>query len=159
MFQKGQTVKLRDGQTATVNGQLGQGGQGIVYDVTVNGKKYALKWFLPEYLKGIDQNGFYKNLLNNQISGTPSKEFLWPIAVSEYQKDSFGYLMELRPKRFCEFTKILNAKKKIADVKTQLIAARNICKAFQSLHRGGYSYQDINDGNFFIDVDSGDILV
>lgn len=159
MFQKGQTIRLKGGKTVTINGQIGQGGQGIVYDVSMNGKKYALKWYLPEYLNGIDQNGFYKNLLHNQIAGAPSKEFLWPIAVSEYQKDSFGYLMELRPNRFCEFTKILNAKKKITSVKTQLVAAKNICKAFQLLHKRGYSYQDINDGNFFIDVNVGDVLV
>lgn len=27
------------------------------------------------------------------------------------------------------------------------------------LHRHGYSYQDLNDGNFFINPESGDVLI
>ena len=159
IFNNGEKVTLRGGKTAIINKLLGQGGQGAVYDVTVDGKHYALKWYLPNYLKHINQKEFYNNLCENQTSGSPSSQFLWMLDVSEYKRDSFGYLMELRPDNYSSFTSILNAQKRIKSVKVQLKAAYNICEAFQTLHRAGYSYQDINDGNFFVDVNTGDVLI
>ena len=38
-------------------------------------------------------------------------------------------------------------------------AAINIIQAFRMLHNGGYSYQDINNGNFFIDPATGKVLI
>lgn len=40
-----------------------------------------------------------------------------------------------------------------------LAAAMKICDGFMMLHRFGYSYQDLNDGNFFIDPQTGDVLI
>ena len=158
-FQKGEFVKLKNGLTIKIEKMLGKGGQGAVYEASKNGKKYALKWYLPEYLKQIDQKKFYSNLEKNIEAGTPSDMFLWPLEVSEYAKDSFGYLMELRPKNYSSFTSILNAQSKFDNVSTQIKAAKNICEAFRCLHSNGYSYQDLNDGNFFVDMKTGDVLV
>lgn len=158
-FKKGSEVILKGGEKATVVRTIGNGGQGVVYEVLYRNKPYALKWYLREYLKNIDQKEFYNNLCDNQAAGAPSKDFLWPIAVSEYTENSFGYLMPLRPKGYSDFSSILNAKKRFASVRVQISAAKNICKAFQALHSQGYSYQDINNGNFFINVATGDILV
>jgi serine/threonine protein kinase len=38
-------------------------------------------------------------------------------------------------------------------------AALQICSAFQKLHIIGLSYQDMNDGNFFINPQTGDVLI
>ncbi|MDE6777250.1 MAG: protein kinase, partial [Oscillospiraceae bacterium] len=38
-------------------------------------------------------------------------------------------------------------------------AVINIVNAFRQLHRAGKSYQDLNDGGFFINIKTGDILV
>jgi DNA-binding helix-hairpin-helix protein with protein kinase domain len=38
-------------------------------------------------------------------------------------------------------------------------AVINIVNAFRQLHRAGKSYQDLNDGGFFINVDTGAVLV
>ena len=158
-FNPGDKVILRGGKIAVINSLLGQGGQGAVYDVTVNNQHFALKWYLPSYLKNINQKSFYKNLCENQMAGSPSSQFLWMLDVSEYKKDSFGYLMDLRPANYTSFTSILNAKTRVKSVKIQLKIAQNICRAFQTLHREGYSYQDINDGNFFVDANTGDVLI
>lgn len=158
-YQKNDFVKLANGTAVKIERMLGKGGQGIVYEVSRNGKNYALKWYLPEYLKQIDQKKFYNNLLQNTENGTPSDMFLWPLEVSEYNKDSFGYLMELRPEEYSSFTSILNAQSKFDDVSSQIKAARNICEAFRCLHKEGYSYQDLNDGNFFVDMKNGNVLV
>ena len=159
MLNIGEEITLTNNQKIKVLKLLGQGGQGAVYEVESNGKKYALKWYLPEYLKQIDQKAFYNNLADNYNAGAPSNDFLWPLAISAYNKNSFGYLMELRPKRFIGFNLLLNAKKRFSKFTTVINAAKNITKAFQDLHRKGYSYQDINDGNFFVDVKTGDVLI
>lgn len=159
MFSNGEVVSLLDGRKVKIVKLLGQGGQGAVYDVIENGKHYALKWYLPEYLKQIDQKKFYDNLKDNYKAGAPSSEFLWILALSPYKKGSFGYLMDLRQSRFSGFNQLLNARKKFSDIGKLLKAAKGICFAFQKLHSKGYSYQDINDGNFFVDVDTGDILI
>ena len=158
-FKKGREIALIDGKKATVVKKLGTGGQGIVYDVLCDGKHYALKWYLQDYLKHIDQKSFYDNLLANQKAGTPTKEFLWPLRVSEYKENAFGYLMHIRPKAYTNFSSILNAKSKFKSVKVAITAAKNMCNAFRALHKAGYSYQDINDGNFFVNVENGEILI
>lgn len=40
-----------------------------------------------------------------------------------------------------------------------LAAAMKICEGFRMLHLKGYSYQDLNDGNFFIRPSDGDVLI
>ena len=50
-------------------------------------------------------------------------------------------------------------KVKFASLDVMLTAAINIVKAFRALHLSGKSYQDLNDGGFFIDTRSGDVLV
>ena len=138
----------------TINKELGRGGQGIVYLVDYQGKPKALKW----YLNTPDQN-FYNNLNANILNGSPSDAFLWPEAITERQKGSYGYVMVLRPKNYYEFGNFLMAKAKFASFDAMLNAAMKICNGFMMLHRFGYSYQDLNDGNFFIDPRTGDVLI
>ena len=150
----GTKITLSNGGYVTINKELGRGGQGIVYLVDYQGKPKALKW----YLNAPDQN-FYNNLNTNILNGSPSDAFLWPEAITERQKGSFGYVMDLRPKNYFEFGNFLMAKAKFASFDAMLNAAMKICNGFMMLHRFGYSYQDLNDGNFFIDPKTGDVLI
>lgn len=150
----GQKINLTSGGTVTIVKELGRGGQGIVYLVDLNGEKKALKW----YLKSPDDK-FYKNLQQNVINGAPSDAFLWPEYLTERQFGSCGYIMKLRPTNYFEFSNFLLAKKTFASYTAMLAAAMKICNGFMMLHRFGYSYQDLNDGNFFIDPKTGDVLI
>ena len=38
-------------------------------------------------------------------------------------------------------------------------AALNITNGFRELHNSGFSYQDLNDGNFFVNPKTGDVLI
>lgn len=67
--------------------------------------------------------------------------------------------MRLRPKNYYEFGNFLLAKVSFKSFSAMLSAAMKICNGFMMLHRFGYSYQDLNDGNFFIDPNSGDVLI
>lgn len=150
----GQKINLTSGGAVTIIKELGRGGQGIVYLVDLNGEKKALKW----YLKSPDDK-FYKNLQQNVINGAPSEAFLWPEYLTERQFGSCGYIMKLRPTNYFEFSNFLLAKKTFASYTAMLAAAMKICNGFMMLHRFGYSYQDLNDGNFFIDPKTGDVLI
>lgn len=162
-FKKGTKVQLRSGGFVVVQEKLGEGGQGAVYKVTLDGKEYALKWYLPIYLRGLKSKGkkFYKNLDSNVKAGSPSAHFLWPkaIAITGKKSNGIGYLMDLRPGNYSEFTKYLKAKERFSGTKAVINAAINVVEAFQSLHKKGLSYQDLSPGNFFIDKNTGDVLV
>ena len=151
---EGTIIKLLNGKICTIEEELGRGGQGIVYLVDYCGGDYALKWYTRDY--SLD---FYENLKSNAAAGAPSDAFLWPLAVTEKQYGSFGYVMRLRPRGYKEFGDFMLAKARFSSMAANINAAINICDAFQKLHIRGLSYQDMNDGNFFINPRNGDVLI
>lgn len=156
-FKKGKKLKLVSGEDIEIVNKIGEGGQGVVYKVRYQNKEFALKWYFSKLIT--NQTKFYNNLVNNVVLGSPAKEFLWPLAVTEIQEDSFGYIMELRPLEYKNFAHFLNAVEKFNSTTSVINAGINMVSAFQALHRKGYSYQDLNDGNFFINPDNGDVLI
>lgn len=153
-LKKGDKIRLTSGGFVTIEKELGRGGQGIVYLVNLNGEKKALKWYI-----NAPDDKFYKNLEYNILSGAPSAAFLWPEYLTTKQNGSYGYVMKLRPQNYFEFGNFLLAKKSFRSYSAMLAAAMKICNGFMMLHRCGLSYQDLNDGNFFIDPDTGDVLI
>lgn len=154
-LKKGQIVHLTTGgMTCTVIEELGRGGQGTVYKVDLGGKKMALKWYhIPPDEK------FYKNLQKNVDAGAPSEAFIWPEFLTVKENGSYGYVMKLRPSGYYEFGQYLLARHQMKSLSAIFAAAMKICNGFKLLHRNGYSYQDLNDGNFFIRPDDGDVLI
>ena len=150
----GTQVRLSNGSTCRVKKELGRGGQGIVYLVDYCGKDYALKWYIVQY-----PDSFYENLDRNVKKGAPSPSFLWPVALAERQHGSFGYLMELRPSGYEEIGSYMLLRARFASVDALLEACLQICTGFQKLHINGFSYQDMNDGNFFINPKTGQVLI
>lgn len=169
----GEQVEMEYGGSATVKKILGSGGQGIVYLVDFNGIDYALKWYDIDKIK--NARAFRKNIENNIKDGAPSEKFLWPkYLTKENASGTFGYIMDLRPQGYDSFVDILNTYRldideltgratkvsvQFASLYAMVTAVINIVNAFRQLHRAGKSYQDLNDGGFFINVNTGDILV
>lgn len=147
-------IELTNGKSCRVVKELGRGGQGIVYLVDYDDDQYALKWYIVDY-----KPAFYANLENNVKQGAPSSSFLWPLAISKVQYGSFGYIMKLRPKDYYEIGAFMLAQVRFTSPKALIEAALQICSAFQKLHIVGLSYQDMNDGNFFINPQTGDVLI
>lgn len=157
-FQPGKVIKTDFGAPIKIEKFLAEGGQGEVYIVEYGGTKKALKWYKPNKLR--DPDAFYDNLKNNADHGSPDKAFLWPDAVTERIDGSFGYIMDLRPDGYYELNKILASDKyNIASFKVVAEAAIRIVSAFRVLHSIGYSYQDLNAGNFFVNLQTGDVLI
>lgn len=169
----GQYVEMEYGGAARIIQIIGSGGQGIVYLAEFNDARYALKWYDVDKIS--NPKAFRKNIENNIKDGAPSNKFLWPkYLTKELDNGCFGYLMDLRPQGYDSFVDILNtykleieqmsgrATKQSVQFKSlfaMVTAVINIVNTFRQLHRAGKSYQDLNDGGFFINVENGDILV
>ncbi len=156
-FTRGQRIKVVSGGELEVIQKLGEGGQGVVYKVSYNGKDLALKWYFGNKLS--DPDRFYRNIQNNIKKGAPTKAFLWPLEITEYFEGSFGYLMELRPPEYKDFSLFLLAKTRFSSISAVVNAALCITNGFRELHNSGFSYQDLNDGNFFVNPQTGDVLI
>ncbi len=154
----GKRVRLMSGAEIIVEKELGEGGQGVVYQVDCNGKKMAMKWYKPNGM-GKDHLAFRENLENLVQKGTPSSAFLWPEALTEWENGVFGYIMDLRPADYYEVGEYMLTRVRFASFKTIIDAALSITEAYRSLHIKGYSYQDLNDGNFFIHPKTGKVLI
>lgn len=158
LFDPGKIIKTDFGSPIKIIKYLASGGQGDVYIAEYGGKKKALKWYKSQALRNPD--AFYDNLKRNADKGSPDKAFLWPDAVTERTEGSFGYIMDLRPEGYYELSKILASEKyNFANFKVATEACIRIVSAFRILHNNGYSYQDLNDGNFFINPRTGEVLI
>lgn len=136
---------------------LGEGGQGQVYAVDYSGTPKALKWFKPNGI-GEKPGAFYDNLKSNVYKGAPSAAFLWPEDIAR-QGNRFGYVMPLRPQGYHEITDFLLGQARFSSYRTVVDASLQIVSAFRLLHNAGYSYQDLNDGNFFVEPETGKVLI
>jgi serine/threonine protein kinase len=156
-LENGFTIKTKGFGTVIVGQKLGEGGQGAVYRVDYNGQPKALKWYSGKKFDAPDK--FYANLENNIKLGKPTKSFLWPEDVTEHEGEAFGYIMDLFPPEYKDFSRFLIGKEGFASITAMVNASLQIVAAFRELHNKGYSYQDLNDGNFRINPKNGDVLI
>ena len=154
-------MRLRKGETFSYNNKefriielLGEGGQGEVYLVNDGVNDYAFKYYF-----NIPSNDFKFNLKNNIKKGSPSNRFLWPKEYIEFDDNSCGYLMDVRAKKYISFVSYLNGVTKFKNQQVLINWCLELCLAFKKLHEMGYSYQDLNDGSFFLDPNTGDLLI
>ena len=136
---------------------LGDGSQGEVYLAEFAGKKYAVKWYKPSYLK---KDLKLKERLKKLIKiGSPSSNFLWPTHILESSEiPSFGYLMKLREPRFHSINDLMHRK---VDPSCEMLAliGFNLADSFFKLHSQGLSYRDISFGNVFFDPNAGEVVI
>lgn len=154
---KGQVIKMTSGKECRVLKELGEGGQGYIYKVRYEGKDMALKWYKMD--KIADKGKFYRNLQNNIKKGAPTKAFVWPVELTVPIDGGFGYLMDLIPDGYAEFKHYLLADVHFSGIKALINAALGLIDGFEKLHNAGFSYQDLNDGNFSIHPETGDVLI
>lgn len=158
-FEAGTVLQSIHGVPITIESYIGGGGQGDVYKVIYEGQPKALKWYKTSFLK--DMDAFRENLKKNIERGAPDAAFIWPQALTEIVDGSFGYVMDLIPEGYKEFTKILVSPTKdgFPSFKHSVNVCLKLAKAFRILHNNGYSYQDLNAGNFFIHPKKADVLI
>jgi uncharacterized protein YegL/serine/threonine protein kinase len=154
---EGFTIKTKGNKTVRVLKKLGEGAQGVVYKVDYDGQTKALKWYSAKRLNSPDK--FYNDIENYIKIGKPSKAFLWPEDITEKRGDAFGYIMELRPPEYKDFSRFLIGKEDFASVTAMVNTSLNIVARFHELHNKGCICQSLNDGNFLINPKTGNVLM
>lgn len=157
MLRAGDCVPLELGGEARVTAVLGSGGQGTVYRAEFAGKEYALKMYFPNKLRRPDI--FRENLARLTEEKNEDAAFLMPRLLTAKTEGGFGFLMDIIPPEYKPFSDILNARVRFSGLYSVVNSAIRITKAFRSLHNNGKSYQDMNDGGFFIRPEDGDVLI
>ena len=102
---------------------------------------------------------FRENLQRLSEEGSRSPAFVMPLMLTAETGNGFGFLMELIPPEYAPFSDILNARVKFSGLYSVVNAAIRITAAFRELHNSGCSYQDLNDGGFFIRPSDGSVLI
>jgi DNA-binding helix-hairpin-helix protein with protein kinase domain len=156
----GDVVALESGARGRVGALLGQGGQGAVFAVTVDGddRDLALKWYFPRNASA-QQESSLRELIDR---GSPHEHFLWPLDLAwpeaSGRAGGFGYVMRRRPDRYKGLVELVAGR---VDVPFRILAMIGIQLAhgFLALHNEGLCYRDISFGNVFFDPDSGDVLI
>lgn len=150
---KGAVIQFTDGTTGIVDSKLGEGGQGEVYVINHGGQQKALKWY-----KDRPPSDFIENLKKNAQRVAPDSSFLWPMAIADNNL-GVGYVMNLAKRESKDFSKFLTNKYHFKNEEAVISAALNLCIAFKKLHLQGLAYFDLNDGNFFINPDTGEVQI
>src|SRR6478736_4758723 len=97
ILHSGQKVRVASARgSCVVEKFLGGGGQGEVYQASLDGKPVALKWYYPASATA-DQQKALETLMR---MGAPSDRFLWPTELASAATAGFGYIMPLRERRF-----------------------------------------------------------
>ena len=151
---KNEIITLDENEKMEVVSLLGSGGQGEVYLVKINDKEFALKVYIET-----PSDEFVENLRNNISRGEPCSTFIWPKQLITFDDGHVGYLMDLRPNNYKSFISYLNGKEVFKNQATLIRWCIELCASFKKLHEFGFSYQDLNDGSFFLDPDTGDLLI
>ena len=152
---------------------LGSGGQGEVYEVICDNRKYALKW----YFKSSATRQQWKVLEKLIAKGSPTKSevdangkkkdtFLWPIDLVRREDiparqgggSIFGYIMELRSDKYKGIVDLMKCRIN-PSFHELVMACFNLTKGYQKLHEEGYQYRDISFGNAFFDPNTGDVKI
>jgi len=153
----GQVLRTEGGRECKVERFLGSGGQGEVYQVSVDGRAYALKWYFTEYLP---QDPDLRERLQDAIRrGAPSDRFLWPLElVNDSRKSSFGYIMPLRESRFKSLIDLMKRRVE-PSFRALCTAAYELADSYLKLHAKGLCYRDISFGNAFFDPTTGEVRI
>jgi DNA-binding helix-hairpin-helix protein with protein kinase domain len=152
-----------DGESVRVVRLLGAGGQGEVYEVDVEGRTLALKWYYPARdAAGMSRAQEQRVALRDYLipKGAPDERFVWPLAFVEGPRGSgtFGYLMQVWEPRFQTFEKLVCGRVPVDD-RILATTALGVVDAFRKLHLSGSVYKDINLGGFAFDPATGEVLV
>jgi len=143
------------GNIIKIESYLGGGGQGEVYKVGYQGKKFALKWYYPKTATQ-DQLKILEALVS---IGPPNDKFLWPLELIKCPEiKGFGYLMPLRDSTYKSINDLMT-KKVNPSFKTISKIGYHLADSFLQIHSKGLSYRDISFGNVFFDPIKGDVLI
>ncbi|MBC8059915.1 MAG: serine/threonine protein kinase [Clostridiaceae bacterium] len=154
-LKNGKNLETETGRMFTIKKLIGSGGQGEVYEIDMEGRPFALKWYFID--KGTEeQRGIIERLIKE---GSPNERFLWPLCmVDSPDLETFGYIMPLRERNFAGIIDMMTGKAS-PSFRTLCSAAYELVDSYQKLHSLGRCYRDISFGNVFFDPKTGKVRI
>jgi DNA-binding helix-hairpin-helix protein with protein kinase domain len=151
----GRTLRMaRAGTPVLVGKRLGEGGQGVVHEATMNGVPCVIKWY-----RSVPSAGFRRAISALAERERPHPAFIWPIdLVVSREIPGFGYVMPMLGSGFMSFAQLL-ARPEQPPFRVILAIARQLVSAFEALHASGLCYRDINFGNLLVDPDRPQVAI
>jgi eukaryotic-like serine/threonine-protein kinase len=157
LLRPGHRLRLeRAGAVLQVGERIGEGGQGVVHEATMDSARFAVKWY---------RQGPYTDQLRDSIISLvqrgqpPHPAFVWPIdmAVSD-RVSGFGYVMRLLEPRFVSIPQVLNREMQ-PSFRVMAVLGRELVDAFAALHSSGLCYRDISFGNLRVDPVTAEVAI
>ena len=153
-------INTTSNDVLTVKEFLAEGDESELYKVTYQGEEKALKWYKKSFLySNKDIQAFYENLKTNINNGKPSNEFLWPIALTEFDGDTFGYIMDIIPSEYRTLSEFMIGRVNFNSYRKRIDTCLYIVNAFKNLHDKGLNYQDLDACEFWINPEKIKILI
>ncbi|WP_010581947.1 protein kinase domain-containing protein [Schlesneria paludicola] len=149
-------LKSESGQPITVEGLLGSGGQGEVWQAMWKGAPHALKWYYP-HTATPEQLAQLRKLAHK---GAPDSRFLWPLDIIPNASNlaGFGYVMKLRAPQFRGVIDLM-ARRSEPTFRVLSTVGLQLAECYLHLHAKGQCYCDISFGNVFWNDQTGDVLI
>ena len=155
LLKEKQVLPIDSKDNCVVEKFLGSGGQGEVYQVSLQGQSYALKWYYPK-MATAEQKAGLENLIR---TGAPNNKFLWPkFLLTHPDNNTFGYIMPLRLPQYKGINDLMRRRVE-PSFKALALAGVHLANSFLKLHAKGLCYRDISFGNLFFDPVTGDIQI
>ena len=165
------SIVSRNNRVYDVGKRIGSGGVATVYHATekANGAKFAFKSFKPDptvrglRAKHLAIRNNILNLIEKPIldqDGKPLSYFVNPIDVFDVlPHGGFGYVMPLVDlNQYTTIPKSWTAKTR-PDAKAICEIGKRVASFFQCVHKRGYCYKDVNEGNIYFNPRTGDVRV
>ena len=141
--------------------KLGEGAQGEVWQVRMNGTDYALKLY-NEGSSTEEQRTIIRNLVE---AGLPSPRcaghFTWPLKYVEMTEEKrFGYLMQMiDTSQYISFSQVEAGIVQHPGFGVMVESCRQLAEYFRELHIAGLCYQDVSKNNFMFSPKTGDVII
>lgn len=165
----GRQVTSRFGNDYIIGKKLGAGGVAKVFYAERKGdkKKYVFKEYVPKPELKILHRTIKDNIIRlvkqpmKDASGNPLPHFVPPLDVIDLPASGgFGYIMDLVDTQNCKSVeKIINHHEFYPDAKILCKFCKDFAQLYLTIHLKGWCYKDINEGNIYINPNTGDFYV
>lgn len=164
----GRRVSSCYGNEYIIGKKLGQGGVAKVFHAQKDGdkKQYVFKEYVPKPELRMLHATIKRNLIALirtpilDAAGNRMPNFVPPLDIIELNSGGFGYIMEtVDTAKYQPVEKILNHHDLYPDARILCKFCKNFARFFRTIHLRGWCYKDINEGNIYINPDTGDFWV